>query len=346
VKYFLSVFFYCFLFIGPAVAQDQPSSPDSLPKVQEQQPQVLPAADTVKKVVAPAIRKPRKRDSLATETPAPVIVNEAVPAHAVPINQDSINAVYAKQHISAVQDVLKKNAYFRFFAQPIRLNMELRKEKSDDGMFYFLAGLVFYFALIRLFFGKYLDNLVSIFFRVTMRHQQIREQMLQTPLPSLLLNILFIISASLYSAFIVDHYGLSPFTSVWPMFGYCILAVSVIYLAKFIFLKITGWIFNVSAATDTYIFIVFLVNKMIGVFLLPILVLLAFPKSIIYSGAITISYILLALLFFYRFFISYRPVRNEIKVNRFHFFIYLCAFEIAPLLLIYKVLLDFVERST
>jgi len=42
---------------------------------------------------------------------------------------------------------------------------------------------------------------------------------------------------------------------------------------------------------------------------------------------------------FYRFIISYRPVRSEIKVNRFHFFLYLCAFEIAPLLLIYKVLL-------
>jgi hypothetical protein len=50
-------------------------------------------------------------------------------------------------------------------------------------------------------------------------------------------------------------------------------------------------------------------------------------------------------LFIYRFIISYTPIRNEIKLNRFHFFIYLCAFEIAPLLLIYKVLLIFVERS-
>jgi hypothetical protein len=56
-----------------------------------------------------------------------------------------------------------------------------------------------------------------------------------------------------------------------------------------------------------------------------------------------ISYILVGGMLLYRFIISYRPVRSEIKVNRFHFFLYLCAFEIAPLLLIYKVLLTFVD---
>jgi hypothetical protein len=345
VKYFLSVFIYFILFIGRIVAQDQAVSPDSL---NHQQPEAARTTDTVKKLPAPVVRKQKKPDSVVNAAPVvpPAISNEVVAPKEVQINQDSINAIRAKERMSLVQDVLKKNGSYKLFARPVRLNMDIRKEKSDDGMFYFLVGLIFYFALIRLFFGKYLDNLVSIFFRVTMRHQQIREQMLQTPLPSLLLNILFVISASLYSAFIIQHYGFSPFNSVWPMFGYCILAVTLIYLAKFLFLKITGWIFNASAATDTYIFIVFLVNKMIGIFLLPVLVLLAFPKSIIYSAAITLSYVLLVLLFFYRFFISYRPVRNEIKINRFHFFIYLCAFEIAPLLLIYKVLLDFVERST
>ncbi len=54
---------------------------------------------------------------------------------------------------------------------------------------------------------------------------------------------------------------------------------------------------------------------------------------------------MLALTLAYRFIISYKPIRNEIKVSRFHFFVYLCAFEIAPLLLIYKVLLIFVERT-
>jgi hypothetical protein len=58
------------------------------------------------------------------------------------------------------------------------------------------------------------------------------------------------------------------------------------------------------------------------------------------------SYILVGGMLLYRFAISYRPVRSEIKLSRIHFFLYLCAFEIAPLVLIYKVLLEFAGRST
>jgi hypothetical protein len=179
-----------------------------------------------------------------------------------------------------------------------------------------------------------------------MRQQQVREQLLQTPLASLLLNILFVISASLYLSFLAVYYKVSPYESFWLVFAYCLAFVAIMYTGKFLFLKIIGWIFNVGAATDTYIFIVFMINKIIGIVLLPILVLMAFPHPLLYQFGITLSFMILILLFLYRFFISYRPIRNEIKVNKFHFFIYLCAFEIAPLLLIYKVLLNFVERST
>jgi hypothetical protein len=85
---------------------------------------------------------------------------------------------------------------------------------------------------------------------------------------------------------------------------------------------------------------------MVGIFLLPIIALLAFPTPGLMPVVLTISYILVAGMLFYRFIISYRPVRSEIKLNRFHFFLYLCAFEIAPLLLIYKVLLTFMNQST
>jgi hypothetical protein len=106
-----------------------------------------------------------------------------------------------------------------------------------------------------------------------------------------------------------------------------------------------GWILRISRATDVYLFIVFMVNKMAGIFLLPVLLVMAFPYYPILPAIIALSLFVLALLLGYRFFVSFRLVRNEIKLNLFHFFLYLCAFEIAPLLLIYKALLTFVERT-
>ena len=262
---------------------------------------------------------------------------------------DSVNRLEAiansRRIIESVQQMLKTHRYFQFFAKPENRTIEERVPVNKDYLFYFLCGLVLYFTITKIIFGKYLNNLLTLFFRVTMRQQQLRDQLLQAPVASLFLNILFVISAGLYLDFIAFYYKFTPFPDFWVTLLYCIGLIVVIYLAKLLILKLTGWIFNVSDATDTYIFIVFLVNKMIGMFLLPFLFLLAFPHPILFPIALTISYILIIALFSYRFIISYRPIRNEIKLGRFHFFIYLCAFEVAPLLLIYKVLLMFVERS-
>jgi len=178
-----------------------------------------------------------------------------------------------------------------------------------------------------------------------MRHQQIRDQVLQSPLPSLFLNILFVISTGLFLSFVADYYNIVPGMNRWLLLFYCCVLLATIYIGKFILLKMVGWMFNIRSATDTYIFIVFLVNKMLGIYLLPALLFMAFAKGQFLTILMTLTYFFIVILFIYRFIIAYRPVRNEIKLSRFHFFIYLCAFEIAPLLLIYKVLLIFVERS-
>jgi hypothetical protein len=54
-----------------------------------------------------------------------------------------------------------------------------------------------------------------------------------------------------------------------------------------------------------------------------------------------LSWCLLIGLLAYRIILTFAAVRNQVKVNPFHFFLYLCAFEIAPLLLVYKGLLLF-----
>jgi hypothetical protein len=112
-------------------------------------------------------------------------------------------------------------------------------------------------------------------------------------------------------------------------------------MIKFLGLKIAGWVFGIQEAADAYIFIVFITNKMIGILLLPLLILLAFSKAEIYTVSITVSWCLLAGLYLYRIILTYSAIRNQIKVNPFHFFLYFCAFEIAPLLLVYRGLLVF-----
>lgn len=258
---------------------------------------------------------------------------------------DTLEKVSIENTLPGFQAVLRDHPYYPFKGKPKILFLKEPDGTSSDALFYFLFGLLFYYAIIRLFFLKYLHNITTLFFRATMRQQQLREQLSQTPLPSLFLNILFISSAGMFLALVARYYALVPGMNLWLLWGYGAALVLAIYLGKFIILKVIGWIFNVGNATDTYIFVIFMVNKMVGIGLVPVLILMAFPYGSFLPVIITLAFIMLALALVYRFIISYKPIRNEIKVSRFHFFIYLCAFEIAPLLLIYKVLLIFVERS-
>lgn len=262
----------------------------------------------------------------ATPAPPPVAVKESPAA------------------LAFWQHVLIINPYLNFTGKPVVEIFEIHRANSKDSLFYLLVAILFYFALVRIFFEKYFNNLMTLFFRVSLRQQQIREQVLQTPLPSLLLNILFVISGGLFACYLLHYSRFGEGVRFWILYLYCMAAIAAIYLVKFVVLKFIGWVFSISRATDIYIFVVFLVNKMLGIFLLPFLILITFSGPELREIFITISLAMVFLLWSYRALAGYRPVRNEIKLTPFYFFLYLCAFEIAPLLLIYKVLLTYLEK--
>lgn len=239
-------------------------------------------------------------------------------------------------------EVLKHHPYFDFKEPPATIpGAELHRANGKELLFYVLVLLLVWFALLRRAFPKYFADLFRLFFRTTLKQRQLRDQLMQTPLPSLLLNVFFFASGGLYASFLLQHYGLNPLQSFWLLSLYCCLGLAACYIVKFIGLKVLGWLFNMTEAADSYIFIVFVVNKMIGILLLPFLVILAFSIGNVYTIGLTLSWCLLAGLLAYRLILTYGAVRNLVKVNPFHFFLYLCAFEIAPLLLVYKGLLLF-----
>ena len=206
-------------------------------------------------------------------------------------------------------------------------------------LFYYLILLLIIFGLIRRAFAKYFYDLFRVFFRTTLKQRQTQEQLLQSPLPSVFMNAFFVLSGGLYANFLLVHFDLMIADNFWLQYLYCAIALGSIYIVKFIGLKVTGWMFNVSDATDSYTFIVFIVNKVLGIFLLPFLLILAFSPEPIYSSAVVLSWFGIGLLLIYRFILSYSAVRKEVKLNSFHFILYILGFEVVPLLLIYKLLL-------
>ena len=236
--------------------------------------------------------------------------------------------------------IYKHHPYMRF-TDPVRLIITEKEWVGKEAFFYSIIGLLIFFAFIRNSFGRYLQDLFKLFFRTTIKQRQVKEQMMGAPLPSLLLNILFFISGGVYLALVFEYFALGSRFNFWLLILYCAAGLALIYLGKFIVLRIMGWLLRLTEATDAYTFVVFTTNKVIGIALLPFIVLLAFAAPEVRQVALTLSFIVVGGLFLYRFYLSYVSIYRLVKLQFLHFLLYLAAFEIAPLLLINKLLFQF-----
>ena len=318
--------FFQLAFVGFILAQN-----DTLPKTADTlgQRETQPVIDTAHKTrIHPTVR-PKKVDSLSIDSlPRQLLL-------------DTLWQGVAGQYLdkSFIRQAWLFNKFFAFSSAPIVIRSNRKEFHGKEIFFYSLIALLLLFAFIKYSFPKYIADLFRVAFRTTLKQRQIGEQLVQTPLPSLLLNLFFVVTSSIYVSFVFQHYHLADRFNFWLLCLYCFIALTVIYAVKFLTLKFSGWLFNITITTDGYIFIVFMINKIIGIYLLPFVVLLAFTDNTLYEICFAVSYIGVFALFAYRFILAYELARNQIKVNPFHFFLYLCAFEIVPLLLIYKALL-------
>jgi hypothetical protein len=215
--------------------------------------------------------------------------------------------------------------------------------EGKEWLFYILTSLLLFYAVIKMLFPKYFNDLFRVYFRTTLKQTQVREQLLQTPLPSLILNGFFIITGGLYSSFVLRHFKIVKETGFWQLWLYCSVLLSIIYLMKYFGVKLAGWIFSKSEAAASYIFIVFMTNKIIGVVLLPFLVLIAFGSQQIFLTALLLSIGVVAGLILYRFVLSVGIVRSQVRVSPLYFLLYLTAFEILPLLILFKFVIGFLK---
>lgn len=237
------------------------------------------------------------------------------------------------------------NPFFRF-TDPMRYSITIKKWQGKEAIFYSMIALLIFFALIKNAFGRYMTDLFKTYFRTAVNQKQTKEQLLQSPLPSLLFNVFFVLSIGMFLALLLQYFKLGLDFDFWWLYFYCALGLVAIYLMKFISLKFFGWIFQVSDSTDAYIFVVFATNKVIGMALLPFLVLLVFTYGLVYQAAMSLSIMVVCALLIYRFFLSFISIRGQIRISFIHFFLYLLAFEIIPLLLINKLLFSFLGETS
>jgi hypothetical protein len=276
--------------------------------------------------------------SVLPDTPVAVLPADSVPPKKV-IDSSQVKPLPA--YIPGAGNKLLNST-----AIPVSLAVKLKQRTDNDAFFYLLSGLLLLLGIARVLYSRYFTNLFRVFFNTSLRQSQLTDQLLQARLPSLLFNLFFILCGGVYMYFLLLRKGWLEEHNPWILIAASVGLLGLLYTVKYCALKFTGWITGYKEQTNTYIFIVFLINKIIGIILLPFVILIAFASGTLINIALIVSLLVIVLMLFLRFFRSYGLLQHQLKVSRLHFFLYILGIEVLPLLLIYKGLVLLLSKNT
>ncbi|MFT4092385.1 MAG: DUF4271 domain-containing protein [Niabella sp.] len=287
-------------------------------------------------------------DTLINKKPKKTLIK---PSHTKPV-QDTVKKaektdslpVKTQQSFLLTQKILAQHPFFNYHAKAVYPPYTRKApDTGKDIYFYLIAGLLLSFAIYKAAFDKYFSDLIHLFFRRSLKQRQLKQQLIQNSLPSLLLNILFVLISGFYTAMLIQAFIIKNGLPFWQLFVYCTTGISLIYIGKYFTIRFIGWVFGIGKLADNYIFIIFLVNKILALFLIPLIIIIALSNKELSTVAWTLSWLVISGLLFYRYFSAVGLIRKEGGISFFHFLLYICAFEILPTIVIYKAILSLLK---
>ena len=249
---------------------------------------------------------------------------------------------FIKSYHAVIDSLLFANKFIDVKTPGVYFIAEKKQPDGKEFIFYTLCVVIFILALFKTFYRSYFNNLFRVFFNTSIRQTQLADQLLQAKLPSFILNIFFAISVGIFIWLLFRYYHPPRLISNQLLLPFCIAGVGILYFIKYCFIKFMGWMSGMQQAADSYIFVIFLVNKITGIILIPFIVLLAFALPVWINSIAIFSVLVMGLFFLSRYVKTFGILEYRFPLQAFHFLVYITGVEVLPILIIYKLVVDYV----
>ncbi len=210
---------------------------------------------------------------------------------------------------------------------------------NKTGRFFLALAFLFLLAIVKQLFPKYVNNLFAVFTEFTVSKRQMKEQLENDTRASLGFYMLYVISLGfvIYTA-IVAYTNLEfQFSKLYLFLG-SLGGIFLILLFKTGITQLLSWIFEKQEIVQQYLFNNTIVNEFAGMILFPICILLLIASPKIGTFLLLMSLGILIILLIYKYIRNFRTINNLLRLDFVHFLLYLCAFEILPLLVLFKLI--------
>ena len=184
-------------------------------------------------------------------------------------------------------------------------------------------------AVLKSFYWKHAKLLFMGIFAQRYVNQYLREENAFTERVNFITFLLMSINISLIIIKLI------PNTSVLEMFS-VITAVMLFFIVKIGLILLLGSVLRVKDIAKLGIFFSFLFDRALGFFLFPLVIVLYFFAFNITAFVMLIIAIVFIVLFLLKLFWLWKIGTNSFGLSHFYIFLYLCALEISPILLLGK----------
>ncbi|CAA6811556.1 MAG: Unknown protein [uncultured Aureispira sp.] len=224
------------------------------------------------------------------------------------------------------------------FSELFALNGNDDEQGIAKWLIFVLLGLLSLMSIIVAIYKKEVSSIFQAFISTSSSQNGQREQASVLTINRFSSYILFVLSMGTF-CFLIPQILLQEFQlNTFGALCLFILGLGAIYFLKHVQLKILSYILPFPQEIEAYSFIISNTNKALGFIIVPLLFLIAYTPATGQIMSLYFSFILLSLIYIYRILKGLATAGSIILFHKFHFFVYLCAVEIAPIVILLKIL--------
>lgn len=197
--------------------------------------------------------------------------------------------------------------------------------------------LLGFLAIIMTRFRSEVQDIYKAFLNQNLMSLLYREKGTILRLPYVLLYTLSIFSVGTMIFLTTNVFGIKIVGSNLTSLIICLVGAAAIYLGRHISLRVLAYIFPFSKELKFYSFSIAIFNFVIGIVLLPFIIFIAFAASNTHTILLYTALFSVSILYIFRIIRSLLITNKYLTHNKFHFFMYLCTVEIAPILILLKL---------
>ncbi len=188
-------------------------------------------------------------------------------------------------------------------------------------------------------YRRYSKNLYSAFMTENLLTLLLREQTKGIQMPYWAFYLLFFFSAGFSLYLLLEHRVVWPLTplEIWLLLS---VGVFMIFSLKHLLLALTGLVFPLAKPLSVYSFTIMVFNSVMGLYLVLVNVFWALGPEGVRHFAFYAFLAGVALFYLYRILRSLFIAMPYVVSSPLHFLLYICAVEIAPLLVVWRFVAD------